>query len=382
MRYWKLVILFLPLVLSLPSPATAQAPDAKPDLGANAAGKYWQAFALLPSLDKDQEKLLDQWNKVPLDAVALKLIDASRGSLEYLHRGAKLPHCDWSLDYEDGLFLRLPYLPKARALTRVAALNARHEFENGHWKAGWEDVADLLKLARHIEMEPLFVQRWVGRAIEGVAIEAAAPYLPELKSVLPEVGSADRDALPAGATLEQVVLKEKQVFLMSAIQKLKEAEQHQEGSWKDVWKASFDQPENRSLVQPVKTFDQAIKWLEDMLPFYDQLAKMTTLPWKEFDAQHPEFAKEAKAVNPLADQILPLNDFMLATERRTQTRMALFNAALAVVQGGPDKLKDIKDPFGDGPFEYRALDKGFELKSKLLFRDQPVLLTVGNAKNE
>jgi hypothetical protein len=374
--------LFLSLSLLWPTPATAQAPDAKPDLGANAAAKYWQAFALLPNLDKDQEKLLDQWNKVPLDAAALKLLDASRGGLEYLHRGAKLPLCDWSLDYEDGLFLRLPYLPKARTLTRVAALNARHEFENGHWKAGWEDVADLLKLARHLEMEPLFVQRWVGRAIEGVAIEAAVPYLPELKSVLAEVGSAVWDALPAGATLEQVVLKEKQVFLMSAIQKLKEAEQRQEGSWKDVWKASFDQRENRSLVQPVKTFEQAVKWLEDMLPFYDQLAKMTTLPWKEFDAQHPEFAKEAKAVNPLADQILPLNDFMLATERRTQTRMALFNAALAVVQGGPDILKDIKDPFGDGPFKYRALDKGFELKSKLLFNGQSVLLTVGNGRKE
>ena len=170
---------------------------------------------------------------------------------------------------------------------------------------------------------------------------------------------------------------------MSAIQRLKEAEQHQARLLERHLESRFRSARNhRSLVQPVKTFEQAVKWLEDMLPFYDQLAKMTTLPWKEFDAQYPEFAKEAKAVNPLADQILPLNDFMLATERRTQTRMALFNAALAVVQGGPDKLKDIKDPFGDGPFEYRALDKGFELKSKLLFNGQPVSLTVGNGKKE
>ena len=55
----------------------------------------------------------------------------------------------------------------------------------------------------------------------------------------------------------------------------------------------------------------------------------------------------------------------------------MLEAAMAVVQGGPDKLKDIKDPFGDGPFEYRALDEGFELKSKLTFNAQPVSLTVG-----
>jgi len=36
------------------------------------------------------------------------------------------------------------------------------------------------------------------------------------------------------------------------------------------------------------------------------------------------------------------------------------------MQLAAEKLKDSKDPFGDGPFEYRALDKGFELKSKLL----------------
>ena len=60
--------------------------------------------------------------------------------------------------------------------------------------------------------------------------------------------------------------------------------------------------------------------------------------------------------------------------------MALFQAALAVVRGGPDKLKEIKDPFGDGPFEYRALDKGFELKSKLLASGKPVTLVVGRGK--
>ncbi len=60
--------------------------------------------------------------------------------------------------------------------------------------------------------------------------------------------------------------------------------------------------------------------------------------------------------------------------------MALFKAAIAVVQGGPENLRDIEDPFGNGPFEYRALDHGFELKSKLLFKGQPVMLTVGKGK--
>ena len=132
--------------------AAAQAPDVKPDLGANAALKYWQAFALLPALDKDQQKILEQWDKAPFDAAALKLIDRSRMSRLYLLRAAKLPRCDWSLDYQDGIDLHLPHLGKARTLASLTALHARHEFEQGHWKAGAEDVTALLGLARHLEV--------------------------------------------------------------------------------------------------------------------------------------------------------------------------------------------------------------------------------------
>ena len=55
---------------------------------------------------------------------------------------------------------------------------------------------------------------------------------------------------------------------------------------------------------------------------------------------------------------------------------------IAVAESGPNKLEEIKDPFGSGPFEYRPLEKGFELKSKLLFEGQPVTLTVGQRKKE
>src|SRR5438270_13424546 len=102
MRHGILLALLLSLAPPQPTPAAPQPPDAKPDLAANAALKYWEAFALMPALDKDQETLLAEWNKVPLDESARKLITASQKSRLYLYRGAKLRRCDWSLDYEDG----------------------------------------------------------------------------------------------------------------------------------------------------------------------------------------------------------------------------------------------------------------------------------------
>ena len=48
-----------------------------------------------------------------------------------------------------------------------------------------------------------------------------------------------------------------------------------------------------------------------------------------------------------------------------------------VVEGGPEKLASIKDPFGDGPFGYKKLDTGFELSSKLQQDGKPVTLVIG-----
>ena len=383
MRFRTLAALALPLALLPPSPASAQAPDP----GANAAMKYWQAFSVLPTLDKAQETLLDGWKTAPLDAPALSLIEGSRLSREYLHRGAKVPRCDWSLDYEDGILLRLPYLQQCLTLARLTALHARHEFEQGHNTAGWDDVIALLKVARDVEQTPIMIANLVGYRIESIAIEAATPYLPGLKSVLRDDAFASLDALPPGATLLQLVQKEKEVGPVWLIRKLKEAERTQSGSWRPFWKEILSVPDesgaqNRDFIESAKTFEQAIKMLEDLLPWNDQLASLVGLPWREFDAQYPEFARKAKAAIPLAGYLLPGLDRYVASQRRSQTQMAQFRAAVAVVRGGPGALKAIPDPYGDVPFEYRTVGKGFELKSKFLFKGQPVSLTVGTGRNE
>jgi hypothetical protein len=385
MRHWQLVLL-ASLALFGSAPAGAQAPDANTDLGANAALKYWQAFGLLPAMDKNQQKILEQWNKAPIDAAALKLIEKSTASLLYLHRATKLQHCDWSLDYQDGVNLLMPHLGKARTLASLAALHARHEFAQGHWKAGAEDIIALLELARNLETDPPpIIQHLVGYAIETVAIQTAAPYLPELKSVLADPASAVLNRLGKRVNLAQMVLKEKQIGAQWFIGELKKAERHKEGSWQDVWKHVLGAPAegervDQELAKSARTFEQAVKILEDLLPWYDELARVTALPWKEFDRQYPVFVKKAKAANPLAGYVLPHMGHVAASQRRAQTQRALFQAALAVVQGGQDKLRDIQDPYGDGPFEYRALDRGFELRSRLIVRGQPLTLTVGQGK--
>jgi hypothetical protein len=370
---------FLPLALQGTSPVAAQAPDARHDLADNAALKYWKAFALMPALDKDQEKILAEWNKVPLDAAAFKILAGSEKSILYLHRGAKLPRCDWSPDYDDGMELLLPHLGKARDLARLAALHARHEFEQGRWESGVEDATSMMALARHVGSEPPFmICIMVRYAIESITIDLLASSLPDLKGLFPKILSA-HEALPAGASFPQVFRSEKGMAEW-LIRKMKAAEQGKDGAWRDVWKSAFALEETPAAVLQIDTLEHAVKLTEELLPAYDRLAGIVALPREEFDRQYPGFKAKEKAANPLAGLFLPAMDKVFATVHRNQAQMAMLKAAMAVVEGGPDVLEDIKDPFGNGPFEYRSLDKGFELKSKLLFRDQPVTLTVGQRK--
>jgi hypothetical protein len=363
---------------------------AQSDASGNAAMKYWQAFALLPAIDRDQEKLIDDWNKIPLDDAAKKLIEQSQGSREYLLRGAKLANCDWSLDMEDGIFLRLPFLGKARLLARLVGLHARYEFSQKHWEAGWNDITALVKLARHVETAPLMIGQLVGYAIESVAIDAAAPYLPEMKSALPPNAAASLATLPKEPTAAELLAVERQVGPAWLLGKMRDAERNQPGSWQTAWKETFDAAfagnegaanPNRDTILGVKSFDQATRWLEELLPLYDDGVKIAGLPSKEFDAAYPDFVKKAKAVNPLTETFYPNLEKFVPMQRRHQAQDALFRAAVLVAQGGRDKLKDALDPFGTGAFEYsETVGNGFELKSKLNFDGKPVSLTVGRAK--
>ncbi len=135
-------------------------------------------------------------------------------------------------------------------------------------------------------------------------------------------------------------------------------------------------------VVKIGAYQEAIELIEDVLPVYGELEKLIALPPDEFAKQYPQFKEKTEAANPLAATLLPAIDKVRNVDHRNRARVVMLLAAIAVAQDGPDALKNFKDPFGDGPFEYRRLDPGFELKSKLLYDDKPVTLTVGQRKKD
>jgi hypothetical protein len=354
----------------------ARGADSNSDLAANAAVQYWQAIALLPTIDEQQQKIIDAWNTAPLDDAAVKLINASQASMLYLRRGSKLKHCDWGLDHNDGISMLMPHLAKCRDLARMGRLHVRYKFERGDKQGAREDATAIMALGRHVGESPVMISILVRYLIEGAAIDAVAPYVPEDKASHAQAVKMF-ESLPRAATLAQAILQEKKSMLVSIVQQLRDAERQKPGSWRELWKQFLDFPGIPEDLLRIESLDECVRQLEALPPVYDEMARLVELPKSEFDAKYPAFKQKTKDANPLAGTVLPAIDKILSQQHKHEARLAMLLAAIAVAEGGPEKLKEIKDPFGSGPFEYRALDKGFELKSQLLFEDKPVSLIVG-----
>ena len=63
-----------------------------------------------------------------------------------------------------------------------------------------------------------------------------------------------------------------------------------------------------------------------------------------------------------------------------QARSVMLSAAIAVAKDGQSTLTrdELRDPFGEGPLQYKTTSNGFKLSSILLGRDgNPLTLMVG-----
>jgi hypothetical protein len=354
--------------------ASGQSSFELPPLSDNAALQYWQAVATLPALDASQEKMLQNWSTTPLGVSTSKLLDQCQTSLAYMRRAATMRECDWGLDYNEGVSLHLPHLAKGRLLARIAMLDARRALAAGNIDKTGEDMGIAVTLARQLGRDYTLVSMLVCYAIEGMVIDTIAPHVPELGIPYDDAARAFA-ALPPAPSLEHATQCEKRMA-STIVQQLRAAEEKQTGSWRETWLAILGPDADESLKK-AQSFEQVITQLEAFQSVYDELEALVALPPAEFDAKFPAFVKKAGAANPMAKLLLPAMDKDIETQRRSDVRMAMLMAGIAVVERGPEKIADFKDPFGDGPFGYKKLKTGFELSSKLMHDGKPVTLMVG-----
>jgi hypothetical protein len=345
-------------------PTRAQTTRAKSPLADNAALKYYQAFDLLPRSTPATAGLWNaDWNTCPINPDFIKLIEESGNALKLLHRGAKIAPCDWGFDYEDGPGLVLPNVQRSRELTRFACLRARYRFENGLHNDGVDDILATLALAHHVGHKAPLISLLVNIALEAVAFDTAARQLPSIDAKALNRLVAGLDKLPPGGTFRDAMLADKELGLVWFKKQLS-GEENPAGVFMRLGVAVDLGGKN------------PIKLLEELAPFYEEAGKLSSLTPDEAAVKILDLKKSVDA-NPFGKLLFPAVQKVHDADCRGRTRRQLFRAAIAVVQGGKEKLKDYPDPYGKGPFEYVELPVGFELKSKYVSVGQVTNIIVG-----
>jgi hypothetical protein len=363
--------------------------DAPPDLGANAALKYWQGFATLPAFTDAEQKKLGECLTMPLDAQARQTVTKARYALEMMHRGAALPRCDWGIGYEEGVGTLIPYLPAARLIANLACLRARIRFEEGRSAEAIDDVVAAITLGRRVSQDGINVTVLTSYAVEHRMAEVLALYLPKLDAKTIKDVKKRLDALPPGESPATALKFEEQFALDWLVERIKEAKDKE--SLLTLLSKLCDSPEKgRALFNECGgTSEGVLTFAEETRQCYRRMAKKLELPLDQFAKEWDSEVKK-QAGNQVFSWVFPALHKVRLAQLRADVRRALLSAAIAVQLDGRDALKDHADPVVGGPFEYVAFEGGFELSSKWKLDDElrskwklddrltkPLTLTVG-----
>ena len=333
MRNVNASLFLLTFVFASPLLAAFELPSQEAALTENAATSYLQAFNLLPTLNANEQRTVKNFRSAPLDAVAASVIEKSQPTLQMLLRGAKCRQCDWGINKEDGIEAMMPYMSKARQVVILALLRARYYIQQDRQQEAVDDFVAALTLGRQVGSAGPLISYLVQVAIEAMVVETAADNLTNLEPPSLKLLLEQFENMPAGASLRTAFLGEKELLLAS---------------------------DSRSLPQ----YQHAIR-------LWDELAKIADLPPEEFEEKVKDIS------NPALGALGPGVQRASYLPAASQAKTAMLLAAIVRLLDGEEGFLSIKDPYGDGPFAYKQLKKGFQLASKLKVKNKPVTLKIG-----
>ncbi|HEV3118430.1 MAG TPA: hypothetical protein VGY58_15380 [Gemmataceae bacterium] len=371
--------------------------DVGGDPGANAALKYWQAFATLPAFTAaEQQKLSLQHLSDPVDAQARALASKGAYALRMLHLGAALPRCDWGIPYEQGIAIYVPHSQAARTLCALACLRARLRFEDGKNTEAIDDIVAAMKLGRQVSRDGINLTLLVGYALEHHALETLALYLPRLNADQIKDVKARLGALPPGGSPAAALRKEEGWALDWFIRQVKEARDRDSlvallGQCSDADEKNRDAAQRgRALLEECGgSADGVVKFAEESRQSYELMEKKLGLPLDQFEKEWDRELMK-RSGNPVFRMIYPAIYKVRLAQARIDVRRALLAAAFDVQLDGRDALKNHADPVVGTPFEYAPFEGGFQLRSPWKVNDEsrtkwqlderlanPIALTVG-----
>ena len=277
-------------------------PQAKfPPETKNAALRYWMAFAEMqdPPADKATQDLLErtaegqaQWDEKKLGPI----LDANEESIRMMQRAAKLPECDWGLEYDRGPRAAIAYAPRARVLSRLNTLQGMREMRNGDSQAAVDTWLAGIRFSEHLANGGSLI----------FALIAKSALLPNLQ------------ALAAAAARRQISeLQKKQVLL--TLKGMPEAGFDWSAAWgfEELTGETFLE-EMKTSTNPASTYESLMdspipsgasapnsKDIEKYRAYMKAAQTALSLPPETAKARLSELEPDMLALTPVAQQIIP-----------------------------------------------------------------------------
>ena len=357
--------MFVSIVLtSVVSPAHALPPD--PD---NAALLYYQGFLSLPQLEQEERGHIGEVarGKVKPDDKVREHIAQSDGAIHFAESAAKVPNCQWGVQFSQGFDALMPQMAQMRFMTFVLVADARVRAADSDYRGALERCLMTKKFACHIGDDTLIsylitisIRAMAYKCIQDVTGQVAddTEVLQWLKN---ELETSSTDALspvrPLKLEIEifgdllRIENIEKYARIMGELGGKKEAEFVSKLDAKILQKA-------RQIY--TERMNSAIKVWNTHMPYeraYSQLNKLAD----NFDPNDPSSAA--------AGTLMPALNRVFSQKTLVETQANAITAGIEILldRARTGKLPDAlptglpKDTFSGKDFEYEKTKEGFTL---------------------
>ena len=319
---------------------------------------------LTESLDADKRAEIEQ----------LLELDVVQKAISIIEQGTERRLCRFNHDYTAGINMLLPNLSEMRDLTRILAAKACLEAADGRPDAAWKLVQIQLRFSDAMRNEPILITQLVRFAMIRTACEtiqklceAAPPNAEQYRSVENLLSDyEDRKPLVLALDGERLLLGE---WAFHALRN---------GSVKDIPDVTGDESGFGEVLMSLYAAFKPLL-LADHAAYVRVMGEFTK------SAQQPYSPNEASAINGKIEQtgsrLHVVTNMLVPAIIRVKilygeliAKIHITRAGLAVLQDKKNRgafpqtleslnLKDVRDPFSDGPLHYRANPNGFILYS-------------------
>ena len=345
--------------------------------GVDASGFYKDAFALFDALTEEEKKMLARpTEEVDADA-AHALFEKIQPIMELLRRAAAADYCDWGfgpIDFDSPL----PHLGKAQNLAKVALWNAAYRFPS-EAEGAIGDLAARARLGSHL------AETLIGLLVEASFDKSANNLLRQNAGSLDAAAADEARAFLTGSTLNGDIKRAMQGEASgsrAALEKL--AAQSTDERMKLVTAYGLDnekaEPDERAKLQRIEELLRDPAQIKAEMDFLTEtqtgMIEAMTWPDDRFRAWSQETQAKARE-HPLAALSLPVYDGIHARIEEARVQRAMLNAGMDILQNGPARLGELRDPVTGRGFAYVPKTGGFELQSAFQVKGKPVTMSFG-----